>query len=133
MCLIPESWQGGHGEQLIWDDIRKEDGSEWEHGDRRQEIVFIGHGMKRDNIQELFDKCLLTDEEMLLGPEKWKETMEHLDEINLTLEIVECDEGGEEEEEEVEEDSEVITEESKLNSSEPEESEEPKIKRIRTE
>ena len=25
---------------------------EWEYKDRRQEIVFIGHGMKRDVIQK---------------------------------------------------------------------------------
>jgi hypothetical protein len=35
-------------------------------GDRRQEIVFIGIGMKERKIEELMDTCLLTDEEMLL-------------------------------------------------------------------
>ena len=35
-------------------------------GDRRQEFVFIGIGMKEDKIEELMDKCLLTDEEMVL-------------------------------------------------------------------
>ena len=46
--------------------------------------------MKRDVIQSLLDDCLLTDEEMTLGPEMWKETMEEFDNINLELEEEEC-------------------------------------------
>ena len=51
-----------------------------------QEIVFIGHGMKSAVIQDLLDQCLLTDEEMALGPNQWKETFQHLDNFNLVLE-----------------------------------------------
>jgi len=36
--------------------------SRW--GDRRQELVFIGIGMLRGEIEALFDACLLTDDEM---------------------------------------------------------------------
>ena len=43
---------------------------------------------------------LLTDEEMALGPEKWKETMEDVDIIKLSLD----EEKEEEEEEEDDED-----------------------------
>ena len=41
-------------------------------GDRRQEIVIIGQDMDRDAISAKLHACLLTDEEMALGPEKWK-------------------------------------------------------------
>ena len=70
--------------------MQKENGDEFEYKDRRQEIVFIGHGMKREVIQKILDECLLTDEEMALGPEMWKETMEEFDSIKLELESEEC-------------------------------------------
>ena len=76
--------------------MQKESGEEWEYKDRRQEIVFIGHGMKREVIQKILDECLLTDKEMALGPEMWQETMEEFDTINLELEDDEEDEEDEE-------------------------------------
>ena len=69
----------------------KESGGEWEYKDRRQEIVFIGHGMKRDVIQKILDECLLTDKEMALGPEMWKDTMAEFDNIKLNLDEFEDD------------------------------------------
>lgn len=41
------------------------------HGDRHQELVFIGHGMDQSRITEELDQCLLTDLELGQGPDAW--------------------------------------------------------------
>ena len=71
--------------------MQKGSGEEWEYKDRRQEIVFIGHGMKGDVIRKILDDCLLTDKEMALGPEMWKDTMAEFDNIKLNLDEFEDD------------------------------------------
>ena len=81
--MISEMWEGTPAEAEIVKDMTKPDGEEWEYKDRRQEIVFIGHALKIAAIQEIFDQCLLTEEEMALGPDQWVETMHHLDKIKL--------------------------------------------------
>lgn len=45
------------------------------HGDRRQEIVVIGHLEQMDEatLRAGFDACLLTDEEMAMGPDGWSD------------------------------------------------------------
>jgi len=42
------------------------------YGDRRQEIVIIGARMNHEQVAEILDSALLTDEELAKGPEGWK-------------------------------------------------------------
>jgi G3E family GTPase len=42
-----------------------------EHGDRRQELVFIGANLSRELVEGVLDSCLLTDVEMSAGPAAW--------------------------------------------------------------
>jgi hypothetical protein len=42
------------------------------HGDRMQEIVFIGIGMDRAAIERVLNACLLTARELERGPAAWK-------------------------------------------------------------
>jgi G3E family GTPase len=48
--------------------------SRWEepYGDRQQEIVIIGMQMDKANIEASFNACLLTDEEISMGMEAWR-------------------------------------------------------------
>jgi G3E family GTPase len=40
-------------------------------GDMRQELVFIGQNLDQNKIIETLDKCLLSDEDLLLGKKHW--------------------------------------------------------------
>jgi G3E family GTPase len=42
------------------------------HGDRRQELVFIGKSMDESAIRDILESCLLTDLELVQGPEYWE-------------------------------------------------------------
>ena len=67
-------------------------------GDRRQEIVVIGMKIDKEAIEAALDHCLLSDEEMSMGPERWEAEWEN----PFAVEVEE-----EEEEEEVEEGDDV--------------------------
>ena len=100
MCEIREMWEDTPSAELVYADMKQANGEEWKYADRRQELVFIGQGLKHETIQKILDKCLLTDEEMEMGPEKWGEAFADVDKIQLTLEDGGDEEEGEEEEEE---------------------------------
>lgn len=44
-------------------------------GDRRQEFVVIGKDMNRAEVEQALGECLLTEQEMLVEPARWAETI----------------------------------------------------------
>ena len=57
-----------------------------DHGDRHQELVFIGQGLEQNRITEILDRCLLTDLEFLQGPNAWESFEDPLPPIELDVE-----------------------------------------------
>ncbi|MFO0562658.1 MAG: zinc metallochaperone GTPase ZigA [Polyangiales bacterium] len=57
------------------DESRHEIEALWQepYGDRRQELVLIGIRMDEASLRAGFDRCLLTDDEMKLGPSEWSQ------------------------------------------------------------
>lgn len=51
--------------------------------DRRQELVFIGINMDEHWIRAELDRCLLTDDEILLGPNSWSGWSDPFDGLSI--------------------------------------------------
>jgi len=64
LCDVPLKWKDTPQEKLVLANLLQENGEEYPHGDRRQELVFIGVGLNHTAIQNILDACLLTDIEM---------------------------------------------------------------------
>lgn len=66
-CTAPEEWWPESDEARA----RIRENMQGPYGDRRQEIVIIGMGMMREELEAMFDAALVTDEEFAAGPELW--------------------------------------------------------------
>ena len=68
--------------------IRAEIEKRWndEVGDCRQELVFIGIDMDEIELYDSLQACLLTDEEMALGIDAWRELDDPFPKWNVNLE-----------------------------------------------
>lgn len=91
-----------YGKERKKKDLNQENGEEYQYGDRRQELVFIGMDLKHTTIQNTLDMCLLDDDEMELGPEGWLQTMESEDNIKLSWNLDNDDDEDYEDDEEEE-------------------------------
>ena len=68
-------WDAVPETQWPEDEVRKAAiRADWQapYGDRRQELVLIGMEMDEAGLRTAFDRCLLTDAEMALGPDVWR-------------------------------------------------------------
>jgi len=57
-----------------------------EHGDRHQQLVFIGQGLDQQRVEDVLDRCLLTDHEVDQGPVEWAKYEDPLPVIELETE-----------------------------------------------
>ena len=103
MCEMRDLWEGTISEELVRKDLNQNNGEEYPYADRRQELVFIGMRLNHAAIQKELDQCLLNDDEMKMGPEKWEEAWGDEDKIRLYLggdddDLTDIDEGEENDE-----------------------------------
>ena len=76
-----EEWPEDENEQS---EIRRKFSGEY--GDRHQELVFIGQGLDQGLVEEMLDRCLLTDLEFAEGPDSWAKMDDPFPPIELETE-----------------------------------------------
>ena len=110
MSEIREMWEGTISEALVRKDLNEKNGKEFPYADRRQELVFIGIKLDYAAIQKSLDECLLNDDELNMGPEKWEEAWANEDKFRLGSEYDGADELSDVDEEAEEEDNDINAE-----------------------
>ena len=68
LAAVPESEWPAEDEQAL-EHFRKQLAGKY--GDRRQEFVVIGQNMDAEKLRAKLEECLLTEEELALGIERW--------------------------------------------------------------
>ncbi len=79
-AIPPEHWPES-------EPFRAELDKKWDPdvGDCRQELVFIGIGMDEIELYDSLQECLLTDDEMELGIEAWKQLADPFPKWNISV------------------------------------------------
>lgn len=80
-------WWAAVPKELWPESLRTELDNKWhaDLGDCRQELVFIGIGMDEIDLYDSLQDCLLTDEELALGIEAWKQLADPFPKWNVSL------------------------------------------------
>lgn len=79
-CIDRDTWPT---DPMILRDIDVAWAEPW--GDRRQELVLIGQEMDKEDLTQRLNDCLLTEEEMSMGPGFWAQFTDPFPDWNIKL------------------------------------------------